>query len=285
MSKETQMDESSGRRKFCIVPGGKFRGFEKRMLCDSGCPYTLPMHFLAEDRTEKACYDFTGFIQLAEYIKREAGNQAAGNTAAGEKPREKQRAVFGALDILSGILECLKGMENYLLFPERLQLHPDVIFINADSGRAAVAFYPCGNSETSLQSMVAALIEDMNIMYRDDEAGRYLIKLKDFIRMKNPGLEGIISSLGTLQREISYIYWKPVEFRNAEEPAPLYESALPDKLHRRTAATAIAIQGVFGAGLTAVFLSGALDIVSFAGLAAIAAGADLWIMRKLRRTA
>lgn len=294
MSGEAQMDESAGRRRFCLVPEEKFREYEKRMLCGSGCPYTLPMHFLTEDSTEKVFYDFTGFIRLAEYIKREMASDRA---AVG-----KQKPVRGALDLLAGILKCIKGMEDYLIFPERISLHSDLIFISSNNGQAALAFYPGNNLAAGLQSRIMALMEDLNGLYRDEETERYFRKLKDLILVKNPGLDGMAGMLGTLQREVSYIYWDSGDFRKTEqkETCSVYDSAAEFQsggreghlknrgkrqptgiLKKSPAAKLIAIQAVLAAVLTAAFLSGMLDIVNFAGLAVIAAAADLWLVRKL----
>lgn len=279
ISWKAQVDESSGRRKFCLVPEEKIREYEKRMLRGSGCPYALPMVFLSEDGEEKACYDFTGFILLAEYIKRE--------TQDCRPASESKRPVFGVLDLLSGILDCIKGLECYLIFPERISIHPDLIFINADNGKVSFGFYPNDKPEEALQNRLVALIGEMNDLYRDQEAELYLNKLTDFIHMKNPGLDGIIALLGTMQREISYIYWYSGNFRKTEEKAS-YDGERTERnkkhtrlFHGRETVKAIAIQAVFGVGLAAAFLSGTLDPVNFAGLAIIAAGADLWLMRKL----
>lgn len=301
ISKEALIEDSAGRRRFSLVLEEKIKEYEKRMICGSQCPYTLPVHILTEDGTDTAYYDFTGSIQLAEYMK----GQATGAIQA----RENRKPVCSVLDALSGILGCIKGMENYLIFPERITIHPDVVFVDPYNGQVALAFYPCGNIENTVQSRILDLIDEMNEACHDPEIGQYLRKLKDFIQTRNPGLDGMIRMLGTMQREASYIYWNAGSFRKAEEEpggnhgstrgfqedgcSTRGDSRFPYRRDRSLKpkpgvgkkllpAKLIAIQAVFLAGLAAAFLSGAFDTVNFAGLAVIAAALDVWSIRKLR---
>jgi len=293
LSKEVFIEESAGKRKILLIMEEKIRGYEKRMLCDSGCPYTLPMHFISDEGTMKVYYDFTGYVQLEEYIKRKKNTDLS--------DRESQKTIFDALDVLSKVLGCLKGMESYLIYPERISIHPDVIFINLNSEQIALAFYPNDNTNLTLQYRIIALIDDVNGLCNDHETELYLKKFKDFIFMKNPGLDGMIGNLGMLQREVSYIFCNTKSFRRMEDKETFSEyrgtkGSLKESIESRKPSEkllsaifkkpaylkAIAIQVIFGAVLTAVFLSGILEILNFAGLAVIATGVDLWIMRALR---
>ncbi|HWQ78332.1 MAG TPA: DUF6382 domain-containing protein [Anaerovoracaceae bacterium] len=283
ISGEAEIEESAGRRKFSLTMEERVKEYEKRMLGGSQCPYILPMYFLTEDGKDTAYYDFTGMIQLKDYIGRQASDSAA---------RENRKPVCGALDTLSGILGCIKGMENHLIFPERITAHPDAVFIDPDNGKIALAYYPCGNPELTLQSRIPALLDEMDALYRDIDTGQYFRKLKDFIHLKNPGLDGMIGMLGTMQREASYIYWNTGSFRKAEETGPAADH-YTDSRHGSVKQNAcagkklppvklIGVQAVFLGGLAATFLSGAFDLVSVAGLAVIAAALDVWLMRKLQ---
>ncbi len=279
LSKEVFLEESAGKRKIFLIMEEKIMGFEKRMLCDSGCPFTLPMHFISEGETEKVYYDFTGFIQLEEYIKR--------ITTTDRSDRESQKTIFDALDVMTKILECLKGMESYLLFPERISIHPDLIFINLNDGRIAFAFYPNEKMDMPLQSRVIEMVDAINGLYGDVEAEQFLEKFKDYIYMKNPGLDGMIGNLGILQREVSYIFWNTKNFRREEEKEFIDGREHADKpltavLKAPASLKTIAIQAFLGVGLLTVFLSGILEMMNFAGLFVIVAGVDLLIMRTLR---
>lgn len=272
ISAEGQIEESAGRRRFCLIPDGMFMNYEKKMLCCSGCPHTLPMYFLSIDGTETVYYDFTGLIRLEDHIKRRSDDDLPG--------RENQ--IYDALDVLSKILESIKGMESYMLFPERFSIHPDTIFLHPD-GRAAFAFFPNENPDMTLQDRIIALIENLIRLYRNADTEQYLSKYKDLIHTKNPGLDGMISILGTLKREVSYIYWNTKNFRRLEgnESFPEYEKTGWNRKEEKAFMKPLAVQAGFAAGLTAVYLSGTLEFTSFAGLAVLTAGADLWIMRKL----
>lgn len=273
MDMSGRIEESAGRRKFQIDMTASIKEYEKKMLGSGECPYTIPMHFLSEGHTLKAIYDYTGYIQLKEY----AGRKIHSGTSA----REDQRVIEAVLQILSGILECIKGMENHLIFPERITIHPDVVFIDSNTGRAALAFCPEESSKT-LQSRITVLIHMLAGLFGSEEANQYLKKMEDFIFEKNPGLDGMITFLGAMQREVNYIYWNTKNFRmnEARETAPNpVQTEKKGKRYDFRWKTA-AVQILLVAGLIAVYLSGRLSTVSFAGLAVIAAAIDLQILRK-----
>lgn len=278
ITQQGEVEESAGKRKFCLTLDKNLMDYEKRMLCESGCPYTLPMHFISDEGKDRAFYDFTGFVQLEEYIKRKHSFEAG--------DRENGRPVSDILNLLSGILECLKGMERYLFYPERYSIHPDTIFVELDHGQVTVAFFPNDEPELTLQARILLLIDRINEICRDDDTDKYLNKLKEAIYSRNPGLDGMTGILGTIQRDVSYIYWSTSSFRRTE----VSETPEKEDDEKRTALSwkktvrrkSAAIQAVFAAVLAAVLLLGKLDAVNFAGLAILAAGLDIWIMRKLR---
>lgn len=278
LSKNVFLEESAGKRRIFLIMDERIMEYEKRMLCDSGCPFTLPMHFISDEESMKAYYDFTGYIQLEEYIKRK--------TFIDVSDRESQKSLFDALDVLTKILECLKGMESYLLFPERISIHPDLIFIDLSKKCLAFAFYPNEMMDKPLQSRIIDIVDAINGLYGEVEVEQFLEKFKDYIYKKNPGLDGMIGNLGILQREVSYIFWNTKNFRGEEEKVPndgkeYTEKPLTAVLKKPSSKQIIVIQAFFGVALLAVFLSGILDIVNFAGLMVIAAAVDLLIMRTL----
>ncbi|HYE68619.1 MAG TPA: hypothetical protein VEA58_08405, partial [Anaerovoracaceae bacterium] len=185
------------------------------------------------------------------------------------------------------LLECLKGMEDYLLFPERISVHTDLIFIDLYNKRLAFAFYPNEMLDKPVQNRIIDIIDAINNLYGDVEAEPFLEKFKDYIYKKNPGLDGMIGNLGILQREVSYIFWNTKNFRGEDETEPNDGREYIDKplaaiLKKSTSVKIILIQALIGVALLAVFLSGALEIVKFAGLTVITAAVDLLIIRMLR---
>lgn len=279
LSKDVFLEESAGKRKIFLIMDEKIMEFEKKMLCDSGCPFTLPMFFISDEESMKAYYDFTGYSQLEEYIKR--------NRVSDTNNRESKKTIFDVLDVLTKILECLKGMEDYLLFPERISIHTDLIFIDLCNKRLAFAFYPNEMMDKPLPSRIIDLVDAINVLYGDDEAEQFLEKFKDYIYKKNPGLDGMIGNLGILQRDVSYIFWNTKNFRGGEETEfndgrEYTDKPLTSILKKSPSMKIIVIQALIGAALLAVFLSGILGIVKFAGLAVITAAVDLLIIRTLR---
>lgn len=270
------IEESAGRRRFQILMESDIREYEKKMLCSGECRYAIPMHFIVEDHALKAVYDFTGFMQLKEYVRRKIQSDTSS--------RESHKPVADVLQILSGILECVKGMENYLILPERITVHPDVIFIDLNTGRAALAFCPNESPELTLQSRIIGLIRDLSGLLRSDEADQYLNKIEDFIITKNPGLDGMLSFLGSMEREVSYIFWNTKNFRRIEEQetVPSHDQVTHNRMRYGFRFKTAAIQLILGTGLLAVFLSGKLSMINFIGLVIIAGAMDLMILRKMK---
>jgi hypothetical protein len=274
MTATGRIEESAGRRKFQIPVESDVRGFEKKILCSGECRHTIPMHFITEDQKLTAFYDFTGYMQLKDYAGRKIQNE---NCAV-----EAHKLVEDVLMIFSGILDCIKGMESYLILPDRAVIHPDVVLIDLNTGRAALAFYPNESQETTLQSRIIGLARDLSGLFHSDEADQYLLRIEEFIVSKNPGLDGMISYLGSIQREVSYIYWNTKNFRSIEaQDAATNQEQAPKCRSTDFRLKAVVVQLIVVAGVLAVYLSGKLSPINFAGFAIIAGAIDLLTSRKL----
>lgn len=266
-----KIEESAGRRKFYLISEKRFLEYEKRMLCDSDCPYTLPMYCLTEEGKETEYYDFTEYIQARDYITK----------ATSTPRREDRKLIVNALSLLSSILETMKGMENYMLFPERYSNHLDTIFIHLSTEKVAFAYYPNDQMEQTLQNRIIQMIVTLKDLYCDEETDQYLVKFIELIDHKNPGLDGMISMLGMMQREVSYIYWNAKDMRRREDSQALaIDEVRSAQSIKHVRWKIYLVQGFFGAGLFAVFLTKRLDFASFAGLTMMAAGLDLWLMKR-----
>lgn len=272
ITKTGWIEETSGKRKFWIEMDTGIREFEKKMLSSGECLHSLSMHFLSEDHSLKAFYDFTGYMQLKDWL-----------IIKMKKPDAERDShmVIALLQILSGVLECIKGMENYLILPDRITLHPDAVFIDLNNDRVVLAFYPAESPET-LQIRIVRLIHDLSGLQHSDETEQHLKKIEEFILAKNPGLDGMISFLGSIQREVSYIYWNTKNFRRIEEqdacPAHLQTDIKRNRFgfNLKTAL----IQIFLTIGLVVVFLSDKLDKINFTGFVIIVAAIDLMACRK-----
>ncbi len=272
ISKEGNIEESAGRRKFYLTLEEPIREYERRMLCDSDCPFTLPMYFLAVEDSVMVFYDFTGYLPLREYMKK--------TTFCNPPVRETQKIISDALAVLTKILECMKGMESYLFYPERFSNHLDAIFMHMGTGQIAFAFYPNDRPELTLQSRIIQMTEEINKLYQDTETKQYLQKYIELIHMKNPGLDGMIVLLGTIQREVSYIYWNPKDFRGPEHNEEPSDKPEIDKSIKVVILKTVGMQGFFGIGLISIYLSHRLELMSFAGLTMLVVAVDLWILRR-----
>ena len=288
-TRECESNDGGGKRYFSLR-ADKIMNYQKRMLSEGGCPFTLPMHFILDEGIEKAYYDYSGLVQMKEFIGRiRSTDHSAGNDG---------KLINIVLNLLADLMDCLKGMEEYLLFPDAVSIESDLIFVDMQSEKAIFAYNPYADPEISIQDRILCLIDSINEMCQDSEADQYLCKLKDLIYQKNPGTDGMISMLGTMKREISYIYWEPINFRSQETKesgsnenyagnqdvdhvcmAKVSRFPANDKSDK---IKLIAIQTAAAALLIGVFLSGILDMTNFAGLVIILAGADLLIMRKIQ---
>ncbi len=280
-----QIEETGGKRQICLIPDGKFKEYEKRMLCDSGCPYTLPMHFISDNGKDTVYYDFTGYLRLKDYMMSKRPSDCRG--------RNNGEGVCETLNLLIEILRCIKGMEQYLLFSDRYSLHPDVVFVHPDNLQTAIAFYPVDEQENTLQERIIGLIDCIREWGCSEETMKYFNQLKETVALKNPGLDGLIGIIGALCREAGYIYW------NADALREAINSSVSDHTNSRKEENeagkvivnqmimrkSVAAQVVIAVVLIAVYLSGFFDNISFIGFTIIAAGADIWILRKLRSRA
>ncbi|MEL7654604.1 MAG: DUF6382 domain-containing protein [Bacillota bacterium] len=291
MIKVDQIEEYAGRRRFFITfPKSSFFEYEKRMLKESGCPYTLPMHFISEEEKLKASYDFTELITLDDYIIKKRSDLMT--------ERKSQQLLFDSLEVVTNILNTIRGMENYLLFPGRVKIEIDTVFIHPDSRKAAVAFIPAREQERSLQVRVIQMIEGIKQLYQLQETNQYLDQFIKTVQGKNLGLDGMINVLGEIQREISYIYWDTNNFRTVGErelqeadPINKAEEASEEKentymrskfnLKMKILMKPLILQFVLFTALIAVYILGTLEIESFAGLSLITAGTDLWLIKKM----
>lgn len=290
--KQSQIEETAGKRRFYLVfEKDSIHEYEKRMLNESGCLYTLPMHFLYEEDKLKAYYDFTGFILLEDYICKQV--------ACIGSERGNQELLYDSLEVLSKILEGIKGVEHYLLFPNRMKIEIDTIFICPDNGLIAFSFIPELKQDVTLQNRIIQIINAIKNLYCHPEIDQHLDKFISVIYQKNLGLDGMISILGMVQREVSYIYWNTKDFRKIEESASVEEEIKKEteeiaerkdtllkkpkmaRLKTRIPLKPILAQIAIVLGLAAAYLSGTFEMTNFAGLVIIVAGVDLWLMRKL----
>ena len=151
-------------------------------------------------------------------------------------------------------------------------------------------------NESNFEKQLLNLLEDIKGSYHHPEIDQYYDRLINFMKENNPGLDGLISNLGMIQRELSYIYNHSEHFRvntdSIETPAEdmKVDEAESEKsnfrigikIEKRSAAIKLVIlQLAFVLLVAAIFLSASLDLTQLAGFICLSAGADLWLVRKL----
>jgi hypothetical protein len=205
-----RIDDSTGKRiRYTVFEKDLIPEFEKRMLSESGCPFTLPMHFLLDGKHLVAYYDFTGFVSIEEHIQNQILN--AGMDQSGPYLLKE------CLNLCSNILESMKGMGNYLLSPGRMKLTLDNIYANTHNNWIAFAFIPEPESEESLKERIIRIFKEIQKLYHNQEVDQQFYRFIEIVRRKNLGINGMISLLATIQRDVTYIYWKGKDLRRLEE--------------------------------------------------------------------
>lgn len=209
LNKEIRMEDFGGKQFFSFMIPESIITYQKRMLAESGCPYILPMQFLKEYDNEIAFYAFSGCIQIESYLEKIQRKKSENG--------EELRLITFALDSLYDIITCVRGLEEYLIFPESYRINTDLIFIDSASGKALLAFYPTQEPAGPLLVRILELVEHLTEICCDPETETYMVQLKEFIREHNPGLDSILGMVGAMQRTVSCIYREKKEPRNIEK--------------------------------------------------------------------
>ncbi|MDD2190499.1 MAG: DUF6382 domain-containing protein [Eubacteriales bacterium] len=274
VSTEGQIIEMAGKRKFCIqFNDTDIQEYEKKILSESGCSNVLSMNFLTTDRTTKAWYDYTGYLQLKEYIRK---------ASCIDFEREYQNQVHDALNILSKILQCIKDLEDYLILYDRISVNPDTIFINQHNGSIALAFYPNDMTQLTFRERLISTMNTISEWYKNTEADQCIIKFQNVIFEKNLGLDGMISTLGMIQRDMSYIYCNSNYLRKPVIAEDTNTSAAKSMKSKRALLKPVFIQVLFILLLACANFFELLKGSELAGLAVIFTGIDLWIMKHMK---
>ncbi len=265
-----------------------FYDYEKRIMQEGCCPSILPMSFIQENGRVTVFYDVTGYRLLKDDIEMQLSAEL--------EMRGPRQLLCNAVDILADIIEKLKYLENHLLFPERLHLDLDCIFIHTVSRKAVFSYIPKRMKESNFEKQLLNLLEDIKGSYHHPEIDQYYDRLINFMKENNPGLDGLISNLGMIQRELSYIYNHSEHFRvntdSIETPAEemKVDEALNEKSNfrigikfekRSAAIKLVTLQLAFVLLVAAIYLSAGLDLIQLAGFICFSAGVDLWLVRKL----
>lgn len=198
---EIGLEDIFGRRRFFVeLASSEFYPYEKKYLSSNLCGAILPMYFLKLDDKERIYYDFTGLVQLKDYIKGLHCNQN-NRFPTGEK-------IHAALLILDQLFKGIRDAENCLLFMERYRLQKDMVFINPQTRELKIAYFPETATFLSPQKKLMACIEDINKGFQDTEVNYSLKSLLDTILNENLGMDGMIRLIGKMLRDSKITYAK-----------------------------------------------------------------------------
>lgn len=282
----------SGNR-FCIVYSkDAFYDYERRILLDGKCSYILPVYLIEEEDSLRAYYDCEGCLLLKDAI--------AIQRKAGINRRWIENPVCDAVGILMNLLENLKRMEDHLMFPDRIAIGIDEVYVQIESGKVLLAYIPVRGKQTEFRSEIINLAEGIKKLYEPGEAVHFLNRFIQSIEENHPGLDGMISILGMIRREASYIYTVTENFRSNisgsnQESDPKGEcggisaqekEALEQYREKKNWFVSFAkhirypcmIFFIMGAAI----LSGRFEPTQLAGLALIAAASGFWLIRRSR---
>lgn len=203
-----QIEEAGGRRVFSLlIENSGIYEYEKKVLSGGQVANTLQTAFMMLEGKEKLFYDFTGCCQLAEYLQ--------GNSSVFHQEGEDRRHLDLALDVLLKILQGIRACEEHLLLADRIPLGLETIFIDIAGKDIAFAFMPYLAGNLSPQGRVVHLLEQMILLYDSEETSGTLQRIKAGIEAKNPGIEGIITMVAAIQREMNFNHWTRQSLRKS----------------------------------------------------------------------
>ena len=205
-----QIEEAGGRRVFSLlIENSGIYEYEKKILSGGQVANTLQTAFMMLEGKEKLFYDFTGYCQLREYLQ--------GTSAIFHQEGEDRLHLDRALDVLMKVLQGIKVCEEHLLLADRIPMSPETIFIDIAGKDISFAFMPYLARDFSPQGRVVHLLEQMILLYDSEETSGTLQRIKAGIEAKNPGIEGIVTMVATIQREMNFNYWTRQNLRRAPE--------------------------------------------------------------------
>ncbi|MGI6731113.1 MAG: FHA domain-containing protein [Anaerovoracaceae bacterium] len=291
-----RIEEIGGGRRFSIESNKiGILPYEKKMIEATDCPFILSMNFLHKKDQEEVFFDFTGFIPLTQYLTAsERRIEEKAITYKNQQITEKS-PIISAIELLGDLLSQVKGCEEYLLAYDRIPLSADTIFINEQKNKVAFAYIPAVAGNLSLQNKIISLLAELSALYNNQDVSTQLKRLEEDILNNNLGLDGIISALGLMEREINYSLWSRKEFvrdcqgfqddktANEEEEKQKSLTHFPNLKGINSKDKKILIlQLVAILILTFVYISRLLEQLDFVGFFIIVVGIDIWLTRTIK---
>ncbi|MCR5481517.1 MAG: DUF6382 domain-containing protein [Clostridia bacterium] len=159
---------------------GTIKEYEKHMLTTGRCRAFLPMAFVREEETDRAIYNYGGYVSLAD----------AGDFS-----------LLQAIEITEKVLCALLSAGEHLINPSRIQLNLDTVHIDAMTGNVRIAYVPFQNTRVRIQDTIAAFLEQLEGICRGSNSSGYFENLRRFARV-NMSVSDMIGQTGLIRREI-----------------------------------------------------------------------------------
>lgn len=283
-----EIEEIGGRRGFSyVIKNSQIFEYEKRILSMKDCPSVLQVSFMKMENEERITYDFTGYCPLEEFIRL--------SMKRSNSDGENRNDADGALKIILNILYAIKECGDYLLMGDRLPLLMETIFIDISTDKVSFAYVPSLLDNTTLQERLIDLFEKISAFYYDGELNPFIAGLKKGILEKNPGVDGIITMVASIQRELNFNYWSRQCLRKdkLDDLSAIEEKEDPDFVKTKDSshikswindkrAKLFFMQIGVVIGLISIYFSGIFDSLDFVGFFLIVLGLDLWIVKSLK---
>ena len=161
------------------VPNGRIKEYEKAAIISEKPDFLVPMSFIEIGDRERITYNYDGLISL-------------GNI-------ENCLGVKDIFNCLGDIIASMYTASNLLIFPERISLGKDMVYINQESKLTKLIFLPkeieCNPSEE-----LENLINEIEDMYITKGAKEYLGIIRQYIKM-NCGLTELGARISMIKRD------------------------------------------------------------------------------------
>lgn len=284
-----QIEEIGGKRSFSILlENSGIYEYEKQILSAGHIKNALQVAFVMLEGKEKIFYDFTGYCQLGEYLRRAS--------APYNQEGEDRLHLNLVMDILLNILHAIKACEEHLFLADRIPMGLETIFIHTTTNNIAFAFIPTLAGHLSPQERLTNLLDQMMLLYDNEETRAHLKNIEEKIRKKNPGIDGIMTMAAAMQREMNFNYWTRQGLRKTilketekkEEVGEDKNTETRTRLHlhgwwRHKKGMLVIAQIPVAMGLATIYMTEILKGLDFFGFIAIVAGIDLWLVKGLKK--
>ena len=159
---------------------GMLKDYEKEILISEKINFLIPMGFVEGAEGERVIYDYGDL-----------------------EPISTMEGPFGVkcvLDILEKVVLAMVLTEDYLLDCGKIALSSSTIYMNRESGRLKLMYFPGKDGERSAYGNLREFTEELTSKYVSGAACEYLALFADFLS-RRVSLVSLIDRIGAMKRE------------------------------------------------------------------------------------